>query len=63
VYNIPGKAQLTLEFKYRTLKNQEMDIVQFGSQDVLTKRMFDNMKQPIKVIFYPNLGAIKQIIQ
>ncbi len=63
VYNVPGKAQLTLEFKNRTLKNQEMDIVQFGTQDVLTKRMFDNMKQPVKVIFYPNLGAIKQIIQ
>ncbi len=62
VYNIPGKAQLTLEFKNRTLKNQEMDVVQFGSQDVLTKRMFDNMKQPVKVIFYPNLGAVKQII-
>ncbi|MDO5522475.1 MAG: DUF4831 family protein [Bacteroidia bacterium] len=63
VYNVPGKAQLTLDFKNRTLKNQEMDIVQFGSQDVLTRRMFDNMKQPIKVIFYPNLGAVKQIIQ
>lgn len=63
VYNVPGKAQLTLEFKNRTLKNQEIDIVQFGSKDVLTKKMFDNMKQPIKVIFYPNLGAVKQIIQ
>ncbi|MPM21544.1 hypothetical protein SDC9_67988 [bioreactor metagenome] len=63
VYNVPGKAQLTLEFKNQTLKNQEMDIVQFGSKDVLTKKMFDNMKQPVKVIFYPNLGAIKQIIQ
>ena len=62
VYNIPGRAQLTLAFKNRTLKNQEMDVVQFGSQDVLTKRMFDNMKQPVKVIFYPNLGAVKQII-
>ena len=63
VYNIPGKAQLTLEFKNNTLKNQEIDIVQFGSQDVLTKRMVDNMKQPVKVIFYPNLGAVKQIVQ
>lgn len=63
VYNIPGKAQLTLEFKNRTIKNQEIDVVQFGTQDVLTKRMFDNLKQPVKVIFYPNLGAVKQIIQ
>lgn len=63
VYNIPGKAQLTLEFKNKILTRQEIDVVQFGSQDVLAKRMFDNMKQPVKVIFYRELGAIKQIIQ
>jgi len=63
VYNVPGKAQLTLEFKNKTLKNLETDIVQFGTKDVLAKKMFDNMKQPIKVVFYPDLGAIKQIIQ
>lgn len=63
VYNIPAKAQLTIEFNNRVLNNQEIDIVQFGTQDVLTKRMLDNKKQPIKVEFFPNLGAIKQIIQ
>lgn len=63
VYNIPGKATLTMEFKNRTVKNMETDVVQFGSQDVLVKKMFDNMKQPIQVIFHPELGAIKQIIQ
>lgn len=63
VYNIPGKADLSIEFKNRTIKNIETDVVQFGSQDVLVKKMFDNMKQPIQVIFYPELGAIKQIIQ
>ena len=63
VYNVPGKAQLTLEFRNKTLKNMETDIVQFGTKDVLAKKMFDNMKQPIKVVFYPDLGAIKQIIQ
>lgn len=63
VYNIPGKATLTLEFKNKLLKNMEVDVVQYGSQDVLTKRMFENMEQPIKILFYPELGAIKQIIQ
>ena len=63
VYNIPSKAQLTIEFRNETLSSKEIDVVQFGSQDVLTKRMFDNKKQPIKVIFYPELGAVKQIIQ
>ena len=63
VYNIPSKAQLTIEFRNETLSSKEIDVVQFGSQEVLTKRMFDNKKQPIKVIFYPELGAVKQIIQ
>lgn len=63
VYNVPGKAFLTLEFRNKTLLNMETDVVQYGSQDVLTKKMFENMKQPIKVYFYPELGSIKQIIQ
>lgn len=63
VYNVPGKAALKIEYNNRILKNMETDVVQYGSQDVLTKAMFNNLKQPIKVIFYPELGAIKQIIQ
>lgn len=63
VYNIPGKADLTIKFANRTLKSMEVDVVQFGSQDVLVKKMFENNKQPVKVYFYPDLGAIKQIIQ
>lgn len=63
VYNIPGKGDVTIEFDNRTLKSLEMDVVQFGSQDVLVKKMFENNKQPIKVFFYPELGAIRQIIQ
>lgn len=63
VYNIPGKAELVIEYKNKRVKSIETDVVQYGSQDVLTKKMFDNMKQPIKILFYPELGAIKQIIQ
>ena len=63
VYNVPGKAALSVEFKNRTLANKEVDVAQYGSQDVLVRRMFDNGKQPIKVYFYPELGAIRQIIQ
>jgi hypothetical protein len=63
VYNIPSKAQLTVNFRNQALANKEVDVVQYGSQDVLTRRMFDSRKQPIKVIFYPELGAIRQIIQ
>lgn len=63
VYNVPSKAQLTLTYHNESLINTEVDVVQYGTQDVLTKRMFDNKKQPIKVQFYPNLGAVKQITQ
>lgn len=63
IYNIPSKAQLIASFQNKTLLNTEVDVVQYGSQDVLTKEMFDSRKQPIKVEFYPHLGAIKQITQ
>ena len=63
VYNIPSKAQLTLTYRNEVFSNKEVDVVQYGTQDVLTSRMFDSRRQPIKVIFYPELGAIKRIIQ
>lgn len=63
VYNVPGKADLTIEFNNRALVNKEVDVVQYGSQDVLVKRMFENQKQPVRIYFYPELGAIKQIVQ
>jgi len=63
VYNIPGKAKLTLEYKNKPVREMEVDVVQYGSKEVLAKRMFGNMNQPVKVLFYPELGAIRQIIQ
>lgn len=63
IYNIPSKALLELTFEGQSLLKKEVDVVQFGTQDVLTEKMFDNNKQPIRVIFYPDLGAVKQIIQ
>lgn len=63
VYNIPGQATLSVTFKHNTLVNKEVDVVQYGTKDVLVKKMFDNRKESIKVLFHPELGAIKQIIQ
>lgn len=63
IFNIPGKATLEVIYDNKTWVNKTCDIVQYGTQDVLTPQMFDNNKAPIKVIFYPELGAIKQIIQ
>lgn len=63
IYNIPTKAELKVEFNGETLVRKMCDIVQYGTQEVLVTKMFDNNKQPVKVIFYPDLGAIKQIIE
>lgn len=63
VYNIPGKAQLTLEYNNRRLKAMEMDVVQYGSKDVLTHKTITNKKRPLKIQFFPHLGAIKQITE
>ena len=63
VYNIPAKANLKIEFDNRILVEKECDIVQYGTQDVLAPKMLSNGKNAIKVIFHPELGAIKQIGQ
>lgn len=63
IYNIPSKANLQISFNSKNMISKEIDVVQYGQQDVLSEKMFDNNKQPIKVIFFPELGAIKQIIQ
>lgn len=63
IYNIPSKAALQISYNGRNYVQKDCDIVQYGVQDVLTPKMFDNNKLPIKVIFYPDMGAIKQIIQ
>lgn len=60
IYNIPGKATLNIEFGGKTLINKECDIVQFGSKEVLDQKEFGDKNNPLKVVFYPELGAIKQ---
>lgn len=61
IYNIPAKGSLKIVYNNKTYVNKECDIVQYGTQEVLTPQMMDNNKQPVKVIFYPDLGAIKEM--
>lgn len=63
IYNVPAKADLKITYNGKNYVNSVFDIVQYGTQDVLTPQMFDNNKKPIQVIFFPDLGAVKQIIQ
>lgn len=63
VYNVPGKANVDIQMNNRTLYKGEVQITQFGTQEGLAPVMFEDKKAPVKVYFYPETGAIKQIIQ
>lgn len=63
VYNIPGKAAVTITEGNKTLYKGEVQVAQFGTQEGLAPVMFEDKKAPVKVYFYPETGALKQIIQ
>ncbi len=63
IYNVPGKANVEIEMAGDKLYRGEVQVVQFGTHEALAPVMFEDKKAPIKVIFYPETGAIKQIIQ
>jgi hypothetical protein len=63
IYNLPGKAIVDVTMNKKTLFKGEVQIIQFGSREELAPVMFEDKKAPVKVLFYPETGAIKQIIQ
>lgn len=63
IYNVPGKASIDITMNKKTLYKGEAQITQFGSREGLAPVMFEDKKAPVKVYFYPETGAIKQIIQ
>lgn len=63
VYNVPGKASIEILMNNKTLYKGEAQITQFGTQEGLAPVMFEDKKAPVKIYFYPETGAIKQIIQ
>jgi len=64
IYNVPAKATLRIDFNGKKLFEKESDIVQYGTKEVLTPKQLEYKKDAaIKIIFYPDLGAVKQIIQ
>lgn len=63
IYNIPGKAEVSLTLGTRTLYKGDVQVTQFGSRESLAPVMFEDKKAPVKVYFYPETGALKQIIQ
>ena len=63
IYNVPGKASIEISMNKKTLYKGDAQITQFGSREGLAPVMFEDKKAPVKVYFYPETGAIKQIIQ
>jgi len=63
VYNIPGKATVEVLFGVNSMYKNTLSIVQFGTKQILAPSLFDDKKAPVKIYFYPETGAIKQIIQ
>jgi len=63
VYNIPGKADVEVFYGITSMYKNTLPVVQFGSKQVLATSLFDDKKAPVKIYFYPETGAIKQIIQ
>lgn len=63
IYNVPGKASVEISMNKKSLYKGEAQITQFGTREGLAPVMFEDKKAPVKVFFYPETGAIKQIIQ
>lgn len=63
IYNVPGKARVDIKMNQNTLYKGEVQVTQFGTREGLAPVMFEDKKSPVKVYFYPETGAIKQIIQ
>jgi hypothetical protein len=63
IYNVPGKARVEIFMNRKTLLKGEVSVVQFGRRENLVPVLFEDKKNPVKVLFYPETGAIKQIMQ
>lgn len=61
MYNIPGKALVTLRYEGKNIAKQEFDVSQFGIDFGLNPSMFTDKKNPSYLLFYPETGAIKEI--
>lgn len=61
MYNIPGKAKVTLTFNGKRIAQETVQVAQFGVDFGLEPKMFTDKKAPAYVIFNPETGAIKEL--
>lgn len=60
IYNIPGKADVVVQYADKKYFNKEISIAQFGETEVLVNDLF-NKKVNTRVTFNPTTGAIVKI--
>jgi hypothetical protein len=63
VYNVPDKASVEIFYGVKSIYKNTFLVSQFGVKEILAPSLFDDKKAPVKVYFYPETGALKQIIQ
>ncbi|MCC8146348.1 MAG: DUF4831 family protein [Bacteroidales bacterium] len=63
VYNVPGKAEIEIYNGTKKIYSSEVNVTQFGTTQILGTSIFEDKKAPVKILFYPETGGIKQIIQ
>lgn len=63
VYNMPGKASIEVFSGNQRIYQADHHITQFGTTQILATNLFEDKNNPVKIYFYPETGAIKQIIQ
>jgi hypothetical protein len=61
IYNVPGKAMVTVQAAGKTYFKGELPITQLGTTEVLATDLFTNKKVDTQVTFNPNTGAIVKI--
>ena len=61
MYNIPGKANVTLTYNGKRMAQETVQVAQFGVDFGLEPKMFTDKKAPAYVIFNPETGAIKEL--
>jgi hypothetical protein len=62
-YNLPGKASVEIFYGNINLYRSTLSVTQFGTTQTLAKSLFEDKKAPVRIYFYPETGAVKQIIQ
>lgn len=61
MYNIPGKAQVSLMYDGEEVFNDMFDIAQFGVEYGLNPALFTDKKKPTFMKFHPATGGIMEI--